>query len=179
VLLPCRCGHAGGAITCASAHAATHLPETGISSARELRDGVRARGQSIAAGKARGGTVRRLIRMGAVIVLLSVSLCAESREKKAEEAVARRDLSGSVSDRNRHPVSGAVVYLKNTRTLSIRTYITGDDGCYSFNHLLPDVEYQVRAESAGHKSPDKTLSAFDTHRQPHINLELNHLELKK
>jgi len=172
-------GRAGGTIRRAIAHEATHLPEAGISAAREERAGVRVRSRGITAGKAGGGSVRRLIRIGAAIVLLSASLCAEPRGKKAEEAVALRDLSGAVFDKSRHPVSGAVVYLKNTRSLAIRTYITSNDGSYRFNHLSPDVEYQIRAESAGHKSPDKTLSSFDTHRQPRINLVLKNLALKK
>ena len=115
--------------------------------------------------------MRRIVLVGAAILLLSASLCAESKEKKAEEAGASRDLSGAVFDKTRHPVSGAVVYLTNTRSLAIRTYITGDGGFYRFNHLSPDVEYQVRAEAIGHKSPVKTLSSFDAHRQPRINLE--------
>ena len=90
--------------------------------------------------------MRRLVLIVAAILLLSASLCAESKEKKAEDAGASRDLSGAVFDKTRHPVSGAVVYLTNTRSLAIRTYITGDGGFYSFNHLSPDVEYQVRAE---------------------------------
>lgn len=115
--------------------------------------------------------MRRLVLIGAALLMLSALLCARSREKEAEEAAAPRDLTGVVFDQARHPVSGAVVYLKNTRSLAIHTYITGDDGSYRFNHLSPDSEYQVRAESAGHKSKVKTLSSFDSHRQPRINLE--------
>jgi len=116
--------------------------------------------------------VRRLVLIGAALLLLCASVCAESKAKKAEEASSSRDLSGAVFDKTRHPVSGAVVYLKNARSLAIHTYITGDDGFYRFNHLSPDVEYQVRAESNGHKSRGRTLSSFDTHRQPRINLEI-------
>jgi hypothetical protein len=115
--------------------------------------------------------VRRLVLIGAALLMLSALLCARSREKEAEEAAAPRDLTGVVFDQARHPVSGAVVYLKNTRSLAIHTYIAGDDGSYRFNHLSPDSEYQVRAESAGHKSKVKTLSSFDSHKQPRINLE--------
>jgi hypothetical protein len=116
--------------------------------------------------------VRRLVLIGAVLLLLAASLCAQSREKKAEDAAAPRDLTGVVFDQARHPVSGAVVYLKNTRSLAIHTYIAGDDGSYRFNHLSPDSEYQVRAESNGHKSQVKSLCSFDSHKQPRINLKL-------
>jgi hypothetical protein len=116
--------------------------------------------------------VRRLVLISAALLLLSALLCAQSREKKAEEAVAPRDLTGVVFDKVRHRVSGAVVYLKNTRSLAIHTYITGDDGSYRFNHLSPDSEYQVHAESGGHKSQVRILSSFDSHKQPRINLTL-------
>jgi hypothetical protein len=150
-------------------HAMTHLPKAGTGAAVDARSGVRRPGQP-AGQAAGGGAAQRLIPVLAAILLLSALLCADSKGKKAEEAVATRDLSGAVFDKTRHPVSGAVVYLTNTRTLAIHTYITGDGGFYRFNHLSLDVEYQVRAESNGHKSPVKTLSSFDDHRQPRINL---------
>jgi carboxypeptidase family protein len=116
--------------------------------------------------------VRRLVLISAAMLLLSALLCAQSREKKAEEAAAPRDLTGMVFDKAHHPVSDAIVYLKNTRSLAIHTYITGGDGSYRFNHLSPDSEYQVRAESGSHKSAVRSLSSFDTHKQPRINLKL-------
>ena len=143
----------------------THLPKASAYAGDLARSGVRADGKA-----ARGGTARRLILIVAAILLLSASLCADSKGKKAEEAAATRDLSGAVFDKTHHPVSGAVVYLTNTRTLAIHTYITGKGGFYRFNHLSPDIEYQVSAESNGHKSAVKTLSSFDTHRQQRINL---------
>jgi protocatechuate 3,4-dioxygenase beta subunit len=100
------------------------------------------------------------------------SLCAQSKAKKVEDASAPRELSGAVFDQAGHPVSGALVYLKNTQSLGILTYITGGDGAYRFNHLAPDVEYQVHAEADGHKSKMRTLGAADAHKQPHLKLIL-------
>lgn len=116
--------------------------------------------------------MRRLVLISAALLLLSAWLYAESREKQAEDSAAPRDLTGAVFDKTHHLVPGAVVYIKNTRSLAIHTYITGDDGSYRFNHLSTDVEYQVSAESNGHKSQSKTLSSFDTHKQPRINLTI-------
>jgi carboxypeptidase family protein len=116
--------------------------------------------------------VRRFVLISAVVLLLSAFLCAQSRGKKAEDASAPRNLTGAVFDKAGHAVPSAVVYLKNTRSLAIHTYITGDDGAYRFNHLSPDIDYQLRAEASGHKSAVKTLSSYDTHKQPHINLHL-------
>lgn len=116
--------------------------------------------------------MRRFVRIGATILMLSAMLCAQSRGRKIEDAAGPRDLTGTVSDRDNHAVPSAVVYLKNARNLAIYTYIASDDGSYRFNNLSPDVDYKIYAEFSGHKSEVKTLSSFDTHKQAHINLRL-------
>jgi protocatechuate 3,4-dioxygenase beta subunit len=118
--------------------------------------------------------VRGFVLIPAAVLLLSAFLCAQSqsKDKKVEDASASRTLTGAVFDKAGHTVPSAVVYLKNTRNLTIHTYITGNDGAYRFNNLSPDIDYQVRAESSGHKSAVKTLSSYAARKQPHINLHL-------
>src|SRR6185437_8722592 len=81
-------------------------------------------------------------------------------EKKA--SATERPVSGVVSDANGKPVSGAVVQLKNTRTLQVRSFITRDKGDYYFSGLSKDVDYELKAQANGHASPSKTLSSFDS-----------------
>jgi hypothetical protein len=109
-----------------------------------------------------------------VLLLGSVVLQAQlfGGPKKQDEATAPRNLTGNVFDRADKPVSGAIVYLKNTRSLAVITYIASEDGSYRFNNLSPNVDYEVRAELGGHKSLPKTLSSFDSRKQAHINLKL-------
>ena len=117
--------------------------------------------------------MRRLVLVVAAILLLSACLCAQLfGGKKAEDASGPRNLAGTVIDKSDHPVPSAIVYLKNMRTLAVLTFIAQDDGSYRFNNLSPSVDYEVRAESNGHKSASKTLSSFDTRKQAHINLKL-------
>jgi hypothetical protein len=118
--------------------------------------------------------VRRFVLISAAILLLPALLCAQAKGKKAkaEEVSAPRNLTGAVFDQAGPAVPSAVVYLKNTRSLAIYTYITGGDGAYRFNNLSPDIEYQVHAELNGRKSEVKTLSSYDSHKQPRINLKL-------
>jgi protocatechuate 3,4-dioxygenase beta subunit len=117
--------------------------------------------------------VRRLVLVGAAILLLSACLCAQLfGGKKGEDASAPRNLAGAVVDKSDRPVPSAIVYLKNMRTLAVLTFIAQDDGSYRFNNLSPSVDYEVRAESNGRKSGAKTLSSFDTRKQAHINLKL-------
>jgi len=89
-----------------------------------------------------------------------------------KKAAAERPLSGFVTDANDKPIVGAVVQLKNTRTLQVRSYITHDKGDYFFSGLNKDVDYEVKAQSNGHTSPVRKLSSFDTKTQPVINLQI-------
>ena len=83
-----------------------------------------------------------------------------------------RSLTGRVFNRQEEPVQKAVVYLKNTKTLVVRTYITDPDGTYRFPALSPNVDYEVYAEHNGARSDTKTLSAFDTRKQANITLRI-------
>ena len=117
--------------------------------------------------------MRRLALIGTAVLLLSVFLCAQFfGSKKTEDAEAPRNLAGTVLDKTKHAVPDAIVYLKNTRTLGVVTYIAGEDGSYRFNNLSPNIDYEVHAESNGRKSKVKTLSSFDMHKRAHINLKL-------
>jgi hypothetical protein len=84
-----------------------------------------------------------------------------------------RDVLGAVTSPEDQPVGGAVVFLKNLKTLMVTSFYTKDDGTYSFHGLSPDIDYELRAESKGLASPSKTLSSFDTRKQAVINLKLS------
>jgi hypothetical protein len=70
-------------------------------------------------------------------------------------------------------VNGAVVQLKNTKTLQIRSFITKDDGTYHFYDLSPDIDYELKADYQGASSSTKKLSSFDSRTQTILNLKLN------
>jgi len=84
-----------------------------------------------------------------------------------------RLLQGSVTNRSEKPIANAVVYLKNTKTLVVKTFLAGDDGAYRFPALSPNVDYQVYADHNGKRSGVKTLSAFDSHHEARINLKID------
>src|SRR4051812_38171904 len=79
-----------------------------------------------------------------------------------EQQQQSRSLQGQVMDDSDAPIGGAIVYLKNTKTLAIKTFIAEKDGNYRFNALSPNVDYEVYAERDGKKSDSKTLSSFDS-----------------
>lgn len=84
-----------------------------------------------------------------------------------------RTLTGQVFTGNDQPVQKAVVYLKNTKTLLIKTYITEADGSYHFTAVAPNVDYEIYAEHEGLRSDTKTLSAFDNRKEPRVTLRLH------
>ena len=110
----------------------------------------------------------------ALIVLLTglaaVSLTAYAKDKSAD---AGKLLTGRVEDKQEAPIPGAVVYLANTRTRAVKTFITGQDGSYRFPALSPNVDYEVYAQYKDQKSDTKTVSQFDTRPQVNFNLKID------
>ncbi len=82
-------------------------------------------------------------------------------------------LTGTVIDKTDKPIPSAVVYLKNTKTLAVKTYISQNDGTYRFPELSLNADYEVYAEKNGNKSKTKTVSQFDDRDKPNINLQID------
>lgn len=93
---------------------------------------------------------------------------AEQRGRQGES----RTLTGRVLGSQDQPLQKAIVYLKNTKTLAIKTYITDADGSYRFPALASNVDYEVYAEHQGARSSSKTLSGFDSRKDPNITLKI-------
>ena len=85
----------------------------------------------------------------------------------------QRVVQGKVMDKNDAPLRGAVVYLKDTRSLAVKSNITDDDGAYRFGQLAQNIDYEIWAESNGKKSPTKSISSFDSKNQFFINLKVD------
>lgn len=116
--------------------------------------------------------MRKPIIAAIIVLLLGVFAAAEPMFEK-EHAQAGRLLTGKVLDQQDNPVRGAVVYLSNTRTQAVKTYIAGEDGSYRFPALSPNVDYEVYAQYKGQKSDTKMLSQFDSRPQVNINLKID------
>lgn len=115
----------------------------------------------------------RLVRALAVFVLVAaVAAPLGAQGKKNKEDLTRRHVEGLVTDASDQPVNGAVVQLKDMRSLAVRSFITREGGKYSFYNLDVNIDYELRAEHNGVSSPTRTLSVFDTRRSPVINLKL-------
>jgi Carboxypeptidase regulatory-like domain len=116
------------------------------------------------------------VKSGKAVALLVCVLCVLSLAAFADKDpnAHLRILVGQVMNSDTSaPLPEAVVYLKNNSTQSVHTYIADKDGNYRFTNLSADVDYQVYADYQGHKSDPKTLSQFDSRKNPTINLKVD------
>ena len=84
-----------------------------------------------------------------------------------------RTVHGAVLDKAENPVASAVVYLKNVRTLAVKTYISDRSGEYRFSGLDPNVDYELHAESENLTSNTRTVSSLDGRKDIVISLKLD------
>jgi hypothetical protein len=91
---------------------------------------------------------------------------------KKDKSVGRL-LYGKVLDMKDDPLADAVVYLTDTRTRSVKSYIVGVDGTYRFPALSSAVDYEVYAQYKGRKSEAKSVSQFDDRSQVYIDLKID------
>jgi hypothetical protein len=85
---------------------------------------------------------------------------------------ASREVQGNVVSRSDAPLADAIVYLKNNRTMAIKTFITGKDGKFRFPSLVQNVDYTLYAERKGKRSDTRTLSEFDSRPSSTVNLRI-------
>jgi hypothetical protein len=84
-----------------------------------------------------------------------------------------RTLNGNVRNKGEQILPGSVVYLKNTKTLTVKSYIADDKGEFHFHALSPNVDYEVFAEYNGTRSQTKTLSSFDSRAVVNMDLRVD------
>jgi carboxypeptidase family protein len=104
-------------------------------------------------------------------MFLALSAVSTAAPDKKEKVVGRL-LYGKVLDPQDNPLPDAVVYVTNTRTRAVKTYIVGPDGTYRFPALSSGVDYEVYAQFNGHKSDTKSVSQFDERSQVYLDLKV-------
>lgn len=121
----------------------------------------------------RGNLMKKhgVIALTALLITLLISgLPASAKDKNSDSG---RLLTGRVVDKQDAPLPSSVVYLANTRTRAVKTFIVGADGMYRFPALSPNVDYEVYAQFKDYKSDTKTVSQFDSRPTVNINLKID------
>jgi Carboxypeptidase regulatory-like domain len=111
------------------------------------------------------GYFRKLLLIAGILTLLASAAAAQGPQL--------RTVHGIVMDKSESAVASAIVFLKNTRTNAVRSYISDDEGNYRFSGLDPNVDYEIYAEKDGLKSATRTVSSFDSKKDIVINLKLD------
>jgi len=106
------------------------------------------------------------------LLLVCFASAAFGFQKSKPEDEKLRIVQGAVIDGQERPIAGAVVQLKNNKTLQVRSFITQQEGSYQFHGLDPNVDYTLKAEFKGASSPVRTLSAFDSRKKPVLDLKI-------
>lgn len=109
--------------------------------------------------------------MAVAMVMLIGAFCALGQDSKREPQL--RTVRGVVMDKSETPIASSFVFLKNTRTTQVITYIADDKGNYRFSGLDPNVDYEVHAEKDGAKSTTRTVSSFDSRKEIILNLKID------
>jgi hypothetical protein len=107
------------------------------------------------------------------LLIATLSLAQPFAPKDKDKGPTVRLLTGKVLDRQDNPLSGAVVYLSDSRTQGVKTYITGPDGVFRFPALSLNIDYGLYAQCRGRRSDTKTVSQFDSRPQVNIDLKID------
>ncbi|HEY0161550.1 MAG TPA: carboxypeptidase-like regulatory domain-containing protein [Edaphobacter sp.] len=102
--------------------------------------------------------------LAAIPVLPAASAMAQQR------GPVQRVVQGKVTDHENVPIAGAVIYLKDSRT--VKSFIANDQGQYRFGQLAAETDYEIWAEHNGQKSSVRTISSFDSKREFYIDLKI-------
>lgn len=103
-----------------------------------------------------------------LVLLLAMAVTAWGRDRGPQS----KSVTGQVTNSAGQPLPEAIVFLKNTKTLAVKTFIAEQDGTYHFHGLSPNVDYELYAEYHGQRSDVRTVSQFDSRSELTIHLKI-------
>ena len=112
-------------------------------------------------------------------LLVATALCAPvspafARSPRAYAEATKvpqlRTVEGSVCSKDGAPIQGAVVYLQDSKSLAVKSYLSDDQGRFHFRHLSMNLDYDLWAELNGKRSKTKSISQFNS--KPDLSYKL-------
>jgi hypothetical protein len=110
--------------------------------------------------------------LASCVALIGTAVSRGFSARAEQRGPTQRIVQGKVVDASGGAVKGAVVYLKDNHSLSVKSFFSDDEGGYRFGQLAQNTDYELWAESNGKKSAVKTISSFDNKNQFFINLKI-------
>jgi hypothetical protein len=86
--------------------------------------------------------------------------------------LGQRVVIGTVIDASSAPVPGAIVFLKDLKSKSIRSFTSDPSGKFRFTQVNMAEDHELWAEKDGHKSAVKTVSEWDARKEFETELKL-------
>ncbi len=115
----------------------------------------------------------RILALAAVCSSIAGFRGITSEAVYADAPSAQRSVQGRVVGATDRPIRSAIVYLSDTQTQAVESYITQEDGAYRFEQLSPNDDYKLWAKVDGKKSKTKTLSSFDDRNVFHVIIKID------
>jgi len=116
-------------------------------------------------------SIRIFLLSGLLIVFAAaVALPGAGQDRKKEPVL--KTVHGMVVDKGEDAIPGALVFLKNMQSKTVKSSFADDDGKYRFSGLDPNTDYEIHAEFKGDVSPTRRLSALDDRKDIYLNLTI-------
>jgi Carboxypeptidase regulatory-like domain len=116
---------------------------------------------------------RRFPALALALLFLASVAPAQNPKDQAKREAQLRTVHGLVTDKAESPIPSGIVFLKNTRTNAVRSYISDPQGNYRFSGLDPNTDYEIHAEKDGAQSQTRTISSFDSKKDIILNLKID------
>jgi len=84
-----------------------------------------------------------------------------------------RTIEGLVCSKEGVPIEGAVVYLQDTKSLAVKSYLSDAAGHFHFRQLSMSADFDLWAELNGTRSKTKNISQFNSKTDLDYKLELS------
>ncbi len=134
------------------------------------------RTSSMVAGGAAGGR-RFAIELALTLALACGLIAGPALVVPAATAQGRgpvqRTVMGKVVGKDGAGIKGAIVYLEDDHTSTVKTAIADADGSFRFVQLASNTDYTVWAKADGKKSANKAISSFDSRNSFTLSLKID------
>lgn len=92
---------------------------------------------------------------------------------KPTKAPTLRTVDGTVCNKEGAPIQGAVVYLQDTKTMAVKSFLSDEDGHFHFRQLPMSTDFGLWAELNGKRTKTKNISQFNSHAELSYKLKLD------